>query len=120
MAELKWHYEKLDEEGKIQTVSQYINDTDGKITGKHVINVKAWFDENPEEWKRLGWTKRIEYDPKAVEYNKQSQFIIVSQRRVDEYTIEDVVYVLDKSEEQMAFEEMLSVAEGATNIWWTN
>lgn len=45
-----WSYEKLDEEGKIKTIAgDYTNDADGKITGRIVMNVKAWFDENPEE-----------------------------------------------------------------------
>ena len=47
MADLKWHYEKLDDEGKVQRVYSGTIDADGKITGKHVINVKAYFDENP-------------------------------------------------------------------------
>ncbi len=112
MADLKWHYEKLDDEGKVQRVYSGTNDADAKITGKHVINVKAYFDEHPEEWKRLGWIKHIEHDPKEIEYNKQTQFVVTSTRQVDPYTVEDELHVLDKSEDQLAFEEMLAVAEG--------
>lgn len=110
MNEPKWTYEKLDEKGKIKYCPQ--NDFDGKITGHIVIGVKQWFDENPAERIRLGWIKHIYADCKAVEYNKQTQYLIKSQRQVDEYTIEDVYHVLDKTEEQMLFEDMLHVAEG--------
>lgn len=104
-------YEKLNEKGEVQRIGDYTNDPDAKITGKVVINVKAYFDENPEERIRLGWTKHISYDKPNVEYNKQTQFLVVNQRQVDEYTIEDVYHVMDKSEEQMAFEEMLQIAD---------
>ena len=114
MAENKqnWQYDKLQEDGKIKTISDFQNDPDGKITGHIVMNVKAWFDENPEERIRRGWTKHILHDTKEVEYNKQTQFLAKSVRQVDEYTIEDEFFVLDKSEEQLAFEEMLTVANG--------
>lgn len=115
MAENKqnWQYDKLQEDGKIKTISgDFQNDPDGKITGHIVMNVKAWFDENPEERIRLGWTKHILHQSKEVEYNKQTQFLAKSIRQVDEYTIEDEFFVLDKSEEQLAFEEMLTVANG--------
>lgn len=113
---MRWDYEKLDEDGKLQNISDYKNDPDGKITGKVVINVKAYFDENPDEWKRLGWTKHLHPDMKDVVYNHQTQFLSRGTRRVDEYTVEDVYYIIDKSEEQLEFEEMLSVAQGEGNI----
>ena len=37
-----WYYEKLDEEGKLKHAP--MNDMDGKITGKCVFGLKAWFD----------------------------------------------------------------------------
>lgn len=116
MNEPKWTYEKLDEKGKIKHCPQ--NDFDGKITGHIVIGVKQWFDENPAERIRLGWIKHIYADRKSVEYNKQTQYLIKSQRQVDEYTIEDVYHVLDKTEEQMLFEDMLHVANGEDSIVW--
>jgi len=109
-------YEKLNEKGEVDRVGEYTNDADAKITGKHIINVKAYFDENPEERIRLGWTKHISYDKPNVEYNKQTQFLVVSQRQVDEYTVEDVYHVMDKSEEQMAFEEMLELADRSSGF----
>lgn len=112
MAEQTWQYDKLQEDGTIKSVFNGTNDPDGKITGKIVINVKAWFDENPKERIRLGWTKHILHDVKEVEYNRQTQFLAKSVMQVDDYTIEDQYFVLDKSEEQLAFEEMLAVAEG--------
>lgn len=110
---VEWRYEKLMDDGKIETISgDWRKDTDGSITGHIVMNVKAWMDENPEERKARGWIKHITPDPKEVEYNKQTQFLVKSPRQIDEYTIEDQYFVLDKSEEQLAFEEMLSIAEG--------
>jgi len=115
-AKKKWKYEKLNEKGEVDSVVDYTNDADAKYTGKHIINVKAYFDENPEERIRLGWTKHIFYEKPNVEYNKQTQFVSISQRQVDEYTIEDVYHVMDKSEEQMAFEEMLELADRGSVI----
>lgn len=118
MAEKKpmWQYDKLQEDGTIKIISgDFTNDPDGKITGRIVMNVKAWFDENPEERIRLGWTKHILHDFKEVEYNRQTQFLTKVPRQVDEWTIEDEFFVLDKSEEQLAFEEMLAVAEGGSS-----
>lgn len=110
---MAWQYEKLQEDGQIKTISgDFHNDPDGKLTGHVVMNVKAWFDENPEERKRLGWIKHITGDASKVEFNKQTQFLSKSTRQIDPYTIEDQFYVLDKSEEQLAFEEMLAVANG--------
>lgn len=124
MAEKKpiWQYDKLQEDGKVKSVYSSTNDTDGTITGHIVMNVKAWFDENPEERIRLGWTKHILHDTEEIEYNKQTQFLAKSVRQVDEYTIEDEFFVLDKSEEQLAFEEMLAVAEGGYGgiTWFAN
>lgn len=119
-AEWKWRYEKLDDEGNITTIgSNFTNDADGKITGRIVINVKAWFDENPAERVRLGWTKHLYLEDvkevqKIVPYNPASQFIVTGSEQIDEYTIRDVYYVIDKSEEQLAFEEMLSVSGGVS------
>ena len=47
----KWSYEKL-ENGKMKHCP--VNDYDGSVTGHIVFGVAAWFDENPEERKRLG------------------------------------------------------------------
>ena len=112
MAERKYYYEKYDDEFKSTNCPQ--DDKDGKITGKFVLNVIAYFDENPEERIRLGWIKHITHDPddpeEGIEYNRQTQFVVKSVRQVDDYTLEDVYHVLDKSEEQLALEEMLAVA----------
>lgn len=117
MPERKYYYEKLDENLELVRCPQ--DDKDGTVTGKIILNVPAWFDENPEERKRLGWVKHITHDPETeVEYNKQTQFLVKSTVPVDEYTVEDTYHVLDKSEEQLAFEEMLSVATGEGSIMW--
>lgn len=111
--EKDWRYERLGEDGKVESVGSYTNDLERKYTGQYIINVKAYFDENPDFWKSHGWTKHIFYNMQdGIEYNRQTQFLVWSQRQVDEYTIEDVYHILDKSEDQLAFEEMLSISEG--------
>lgn len=115
-----YHYEKWDEEKKqLRSIfGDFINDTDRSITGQIIMNVKAWFDENPEEWKRLGWIKHYTYDKpedSGVEYDPQTQYYTIIPRKIDEYTVEDVYYVKDKSEEQLLFEEMLEVAQGGNS-----
>ena len=99
-----WDYEKLDENYKIKHAPS--NDYDGSVTGRIVFNVAAWFDENPAERIRLGWIKHIHPDTKSVEYNRQSQYLVKSIRQIDEYTVEDVYHVMDKSEEMMRLEEL--------------
>lgn len=111
MENFDWYYEKLTENDEIKIIrGPYINDTDGSITGQIVMNVKAWMDENPAERIRLGWIKHIIHDTKDIEYNKQTQFLTTSTNQIDDNTIEDVYHIVDKSEEQLAFEEMLRVA----------
>ena len=111
MDEPKWHYEKLGEDGKIQSVHINKNDFDGKITGKIVFGVKEYFDENPAERIRLGWIKHITHSIKDIDYNHQTQHLIKEVRTIDEYTVEDVYHIADKSEEQMRLNEVHSG-------WW--
>jgi len=108
MAERNYYYERLKEDFSIEHCPQ--DDKDKKVTGKFVINLPAWFDENPGERIRLGWIKHITHDPQEVKYDRQTQFLVKSVRQIDEHTVEDVYNVLTKSEEQLAFEEMLAVA----------
>lgn len=105
---MDYTYEKY-ENGEI--VYCPTDDKDGSVTGRIVMNVPKWFDENPDERIRLGWIKHISHKRSEVEYNRQTQFVVTSTRQVDEYTVEDVYNILDKSEDQLAFEEMLSVAQ---------
>ena len=108
-----WYYEKLDPEtGRIKHAP--VNDYDGKITGRIVFGVKQWFDENPEERKRLGWIKHITHDAKGIEFNRQTQYLVDAVRTIDEYTVEDDFKVVDKSEERMRLEEI--GATGFTDI----
>ena len=109
--EPKWHYEKLDEEtGQIKYAPT--NDADGKITGRHVFGLKAWFDENPEERKRLGWIKHIEHKTKDIELNRATQYLVNAVKTIDAYTVEDDWKVMDMSEEQMR------LAEIGMGGWW--
>ena len=100
--ETYWQYEKLQEDGKIKTIAGNTNDFDAKITGKYVFGIKAYFDENPEERIRLGWTKHIMHNvDKWITYNKQTQYLRKSKKIIDEYTYEDEYHVMDKTEEMM-------------------
>lgn len=110
-----WEYEKLDENGDMKTLPPH--DLDGAITGRKILNLKSWMDENPEERIRLGYIKHIHPREDSVEYNRQTQYLVQSLRQIDDYTVEDVYHVLDKSEDQMALEEMLeSAVPGVTTI----
>lgn len=108
---MRWSYEKIDEEYRLRHCP--MNDTDGAITGKIVINLPAWFDENPEERIRLGWIKHISYTndeiKEKVQYDPQTQYLIKSTRAIDEYTVEDDYHVIDKSEEMMLFEDLATL-----------
>lgn len=107
MAE-EYRYEKY-EDGEIKSCP--MDDKDGSVTGRFILNLPRWFDENPQARKRLGWIKHIIHDPtEIIGFNRQTHFVVRSTRQIDEYTVEDVLHVLEKSEEQLAFEEMLSVA----------
>ena len=105
MAKQKWVYEKLDEDGNIKSLPT--NDSKGEITGKFIIGLPEYFDEHPEERIRLGWIKHIRHYSNEVEYNKQTQYVLRTIAQIDEYTVEDVYEVFDKTEEMMLLEEML-------------
>lgn len=109
-------YELLQEDGKVKYCP--MNDPNGEITGRSVWGVEAWFDENPEERKRLGWIKHIRTDIRKIEYNHQTQYLSKSIVQIDDYTIEDVYHIMDKSEEMMRLEELLnmSIATGGGGI----
>lgn len=117
MAEPKWHYEKLEiVDGKTVLKRAPMNDYDGKVTGHIVFGVQQWFDENPEERIRLGWVKHIHKETKDIEYNRQTQYLEQNTREIDEWTVEDEYYIMDKSEEMMRMEETMR----HTDIWWTS
>ena len=116
---MNWRYERLKADGTVETVSEGMNDANGRITGKHIINVKAWLDENPEEAIRGGWTKHLYYgdfDEIDLEfpYNRQTEVRIRAVERVDAHTVRDIYHVIPKSESMMALEEMLEVLEEGT------
>lgn len=107
-----YSYEKL-VDGNLKTVNNYTIDHDKSITGKFIVNVKAYFDENPEERIRLGWTKHIHPD-RSVVYDKQTHYLVTLPKQIDEYTIEDQYYALPKSEEMLELEEMLE----SLGVWY--
>ena len=120
MAKITHTYEKLDENGKIKVCP--ISDFDGSITGHIVIGVRQWFDENPDEARRLGWIKHIYHTPKDlnIAYDRATQYLVKTTKQVDEWTIEDDYVVLQKSEERMRIEETAGgFFEGSSNIVWT-
>lgn len=98
-----WSYEKLGEDGKVKSIHANKNDFDGEITGHIIFGVKEWFDENPEEARRLGWQKHIKHNPEkyGIEYNKQTQYLEKSTKRIDAYTYEDVYTIKYKTEDMM-------------------
>ena len=96
-------YERL-EDGKIRTAP--LNDMNGKITGQCIYGLRAWLDEHPAERKALGYVKHIRHDARDIEFNHQTQYIVTATRQVDEWTIEDELHVMDKSEEMMRLEEL--------------
>lgn len=105
----KYSYIKL-EDGKIKYLPS--QDPNGEIlVGRHMLNLKEWMDENPEERKRLGWIKHIHQDIKEIEYDKQTQYLQRYAEWIDPYTIEDKYIILDKAEEMMLLEEMLETAD---------
>ena len=111
---MTWSYVKLDENGKRKGLPT--NDFDRKVTGKVIYGVKQYFDENPEEAHRLGWIRCIHHSKKEIreivgDWNPQTQNLIVTQKQIDEYTVEDTYHVMDKSEEQLLFEEMSSMSD---------
>ena len=119
MAEVRWNYEKLDEHGDMKWLP--INDDKGEITGKHIIGLKEYFDENPEEARRLGWIKHITHSPNEVEYNAQTQYLQRYYKQIDDFTIEDEYEVFDKTEEMMLLEEMLeAIGYAGGGIVFTN
>lgn len=110
-------YERI-KDGKVEICPTF--DPDGKVTGKIVVGVREYFDENPEEARRLGWTKHISYSSKELremyDWDPRSQYLKRSLRQVDEWTVEDVYHVMDKSEEQMLNEEMGQLATSLVDV----
>lgn len=104
MAERKWVYEKLDENGNIKGLPAH--DSKGEITGKYIIGLPEYFDEHPEERIRLGWIKHIRHYPNEIKYNRQTQYVRKTVRQIDAYTVEDVLEIFDKTEEMFLLEEM--------------
>lgn len=107
--EVTYRYEKWDAENN-KVIYCPTDDKDGSVTGKFYLNIPKHFDEDPEDRIRLGWIKHIIHSEDEVEYNKQTQFIVWTTKQIDPYTIEEEPHVMTKSEDQLAFEEMLSVA----------
>ena len=109
------YYEKLDE--NLNKVRCPMDDKDGSISGEVRIGLSRWFDENLDERIRLGWTKHLV--PDRPDFNSQTQYIETTQAQVDEWTVTDVYHVCEKSEDQLAFEEMFSIATGGSGMVWS-
>lgn len=103
---MEWKYVKFEDNKVVELPT---NDLDGKITGKCILNVKYWFDENPEERIRLGWIKLLD-DRKSLKYDKQTQLVSNRIEKVDEHTAKVVYTVIDKSEEMMFFDELIELS----------
>lgn len=105
---MRWEYEKVGDDADVQVCPSC--DQTGAITGQIVFGLKAWFDEHPEERKALGWIKHI--FPDRPDYNKQTQFLLVGTKIVDDFTVEDYYVVKDKSEEMLVAEELCNAGDG--------
>lgn len=117
MAEQKWVYEKLDENGQVKTLPT--NDSKGEITGKFIIGLPEYFDEHPEERKRLGWVKHIRHYSNEIEYNRQTQYARRTVKQIDAFTVEDVWEIFDKTEEMFLLEELneaIGIGAGGTFV----
>ena len=113
---MDYYYEKMDE--KMKMVRCPMDDKDGSICGHIVIGLQRWFDENPEERIRLGWIKHITFDRSELVYDPQTQYVTTTTRQVDEYTVEDVPHIKTKDEDQLEFEERLSIANGGGIVFY--
>lgn len=108
---MRTQYERIEDDGSVKSCP--MNDYDGSITGHIVYNVPAYFNENPDEAKRLGWIRHNTFEAKEIKerwpHNVQTQFLVKSIRVIDEWTVEDVYHVMDKSEEMLEREELANV-----------
>ena len=108
---MRWTYERMKADLSVEECPR--NDYDGSVTGqvgKAVFNVPAWLDEHPEERKRLGWIKHMRPERDDLpEYNPQTQYIQYQTMQIDDYTVEDIPHVCDKSEEMLRYEEISRV-----------
>lgn len=107
-----WHrYEKLDENYKLQYCPAH--DPNGEITGQHVMQLRDWFDENPEERKRLGWIKHLYYESHEEfmkdypDYDPATQVAVKSVKTIDEWTVQDEYHFINKTDKMMELEEIL-------------
>lgn len=112
---MTYRYEKMREDNTIQYCP--LNDYDGSITGTGhcIIGLKAWFDENPEQRKKLGWIKHIYYETTdeiladVPEYDARFHYLAKTGVKIDDYTVQDKYNIIEKTEEMMELEEMLEV-----------
>lgn len=114
---MEWSYEKYDENYKL--ISCPPHDNNGEITGKVIIGLKAYFDENPEERIKLGWIKHYRYTYKEIEemYDNQTQYYVEVPKMIDDYTIQDEIVVMDKTEEMLAYEELITNGRSNSFYW---
>lgn len=111
------NYIKMNDDGTV--IRLPLHDLDGSITGRCIYGLKAWFDENPEERKRLGWVMELTPQKTDIQYDPQTQFLVKTQKMIDEYTLQYGYEVLNKTEEMMAYEEMTNgdIFGGGIQIW---
>lgn len=114
-----YEYVRVTESGELERSK--LDDLQGKVTGRRVYNLKSWFDEHPEERKRLGWIKYLHpsAEDEGIEYDKQTQILMKNPVMVDKWTIKDELYVVDKSEEYLLFEEMQGLSWGDSGMFDT-
>ena len=111
---MEYRYERMDEKNNIQICP--LNDYDGSIakTGNCIIGLKAWFDENIERRKELGWIKHYYYTKNSEvledlpEYDYMLHYLTLSTETIDAYTVRDRYHLIEKTDEDYELEEQLS------------
>jgi len=114
----EWNYEKIGEDGKTETAP--IHDLDGKITGKCILNLRCWFDENPEIRVNLGYIKHIRHYPDELNYDSQTQYVQRGLKENSDFEVEDVLTAVDKSVEMMQYEEIFGQSSIGGGITFTS
>lgn len=108
-------YVKLTEDGEMEYLPK--NDNNGEITGKIIVDLKSYFDENPELWKQLGWFKIIEPEYEKLDFDKQTERYDIATKRIDEFTFERYPVFRKKTEYELMCEEVSTYVIHTQIIW---
>lgn len=113
--EIEYEYKRFDEDGDLEYAPSC--DYDGKITGKIIYNLHQYFEENPEEYIRLGYTKYILNENYPIDY-KGNQLVLTEYKNIDEHTIKAIYHVIDAPEERILIDQLLNSPGGGNITIW--